>query len=104
MRAPAARLRFGSPGATAKAGLDIDWSRLSAPILLIAGEKDAGVPPAGERDLAEKLRSMGKDAQFESYAGAGHAFFNDSRPEAYNALAAADSWRRTIKLFHDWLV
>lgn len=79
--------------------LDIDWSKLSAPILLVAGENDKGVPAAGERALAEKLQSMGKSAEVRTYPNADHAFFNDTRPQVYNAAAAKDAWERTLALF-----
>ena len=42
----------------------------------------------------------GKQADFHVYPGAEHAFFNDSRPDVYNAQAAADAWRRTLEFFH----
>ena len=78
-----------------------DWEELQAPILFIFGEKDQGVPPNPQ--LAEKLREQGKLAEAIVYPNAGHAFFNDARPEAYNAEAAADAWQRTIELFHETL-
>jgi carboxymethylenebutenolidase len=30
---------------------------------------------------------------------ADHAFFNNTRPEVYDAEAAADAWRRVLELF-----
>jgi carboxymethylenebutenolidase len=78
-----------------------DWEKLEAPILFIYGEKDQGVPPNPE--LAEKLRAMGKHAEAIVYPDANHAFFNDTRPEVYNAEAARDAWQRTIELFHETL-
>jgi len=74
-----------------------DWERLSAPILFFFGADDQGVPPNPE--LAEKLRGMDKDAEAVVYPNAGHAFFNDDRPEAYVAEAANDAWRRMLELF-----
>ena len=79
--------------------VSIDWQNLRAPILLFAGEKDKGVPAAGERELAEKLQQMGKRATIKTYPDADHAFFNDTRPEVYNAEAAADAWRTTLDFF-----
>jgi carboxymethylenebutenolidase len=77
----------------------LEWENLNGPILLIAGENDKGVPPAGERALAEKLEGMGKQATAQIYANADHAFFNDTRPEVYNREAATDAWERTLDLF-----
>jgi carboxymethylenebutenolidase len=28
-----------------------------------------------------------------------HAFFNDTRPDVYNATAAAEAWRLTLNFF-----
>jgi carboxymethylenebutenolidase len=79
--------------------LSIDWSKLYTPMLLIYGEADQGVPAAQGRELADRLEKLGKDVELVVYPDAGHAFFNDSRPEAYNAKAAADAWDRTLRFF-----
>jgi carboxymethylenebutenolidase len=75
-----------------------DWDNLQAPLLLIYGEKDQGVPPEQGKQLAEKLKKMGKTVELVIYPGADHAFFNDTRPN-HKPDAAKDAWRRTI----DWL-
>ncbi|HEY0789061.1 MAG TPA: dienelactone hydrolase family protein, partial [Thermoanaerobaculia bacterium] len=77
----------------------LDWQRLKAPLLLIYGEMDKGVPASKGIELQKKLRAMGKDVAVAVYPGADHAFFNDTRTEVYNARAAEDAWRRTIELF-----
>ncbi|MBV8517996.1 MAG: dienelactone hydrolase family protein [Acidobacteria bacterium] len=79
--------------------LEMPWENLAGPVLLIHGEKDKNVPYEQGRALAEKLREMGKDAEAIEYPNADHAFFNDARPEVYNADAAADAWQRTLALF-----
>jgi carboxymethylenebutenolidase len=76
-----------------------EWENLSAPILLIYGENDKGVPPEQGRQLEKKLKDKGKDAELVVYPNANHAFFNDTRPEVHNAAAAQDAWRRTLELF-----
>ncbi len=75
------------------------WEKLAAPLLLIYGENDKGVPAEQGRELAEKLRGMGKDVDLVIEPDADHAFFNDTRPEVYNEDAAAHAWRRTLDLF-----
>jgi carboxymethylenebutenolidase len=77
----------------------LEWENLSAPLLLIFGENDKGVPPSQGIELQKTLRAMGKTVDVAVYPSADHAFFNDTRPEVYNAEAAADAWRRTIELF-----
>ena len=79
------------------------WENLNAPILLIYGENDKGVPAEQGRELAGKLQKMGKNAEVVVYPGADHAFFNDARPEVYHPSAAQDAWRRTLELFRRYL-
>ncbi|HEY2829998.1 MAG TPA: dienelactone hydrolase family protein [Thermoanaerobaculia bacterium] len=79
--------------------VEYEWANLSGPIMLIAGELDRGVSAKGERELAEKLQSMGKKVEVHTYPDADHAFFNDTRPEVYNKEASADAWRRTLDFF-----
>ena len=54
--------------------------------------------------VATRLRGVilamrGREAEVIIYPGAGHAFFNNERPEAYRRDAANDAWRRTLELF-----
>lgn len=79
--------------------VDYDWENMSAAILLVAGELDRGVPAKGEKELADKLQSLGKKAEVQTYPNADHAFFNDTRPEVYNKEASEDAWRRTLDFF-----
>jgi carboxymethylenebutenolidase len=76
-----------------------DFDNLRAPVLGFFGERDESVTPAKVRALEEELKEHGKSAEMHIYPGAGHAFFNDARPEAYNPQAAADAWRRTLDFF-----
>jgi carboxymethylenebutenolidase len=78
--------------------VDAKWENLNAPLIVIAGEKDKGLA-ASERELADKLQQMGKNVTYKLYPGANHAFFNDTRPEVYDAEAAADAWRMTLDFF-----
>jgi carboxymethylenebutenolidase len=39
----------------------------------------------------------------EIYEDTDHAFFNDTRPEVYNADASALAWSRTIDFLHSRL-
>jgi carboxymethylenebutenolidase len=76
-----------------------DWEKLEAPILLIYGANDKGVPAEGGRELEKKLRALGKNVEVVVYPNADHAFFNDARPAVYNKDAAADAWKRMLDLF-----
>ena len=80
-----------------------DWSNLNAPLLLIYGGEDKGVPPEQGQKLADQLKSAGKKVELVVYPGAGHAFFNDARKEVYKPDAAADAWRRVLAFFREHL-
>ncbi|MCU1350578.1 MAG: clcD 4 [Acidobacteria bacterium] len=76
--------------------VSIDWDQLRAPLLLIFGENDKGVPAEQGHALGDRLREKGKDVEVIVYPNADHAFFNDTRPEVYNPEASADAWQRTL--------
>jgi carboxymethylenebutenolidase len=76
-----------------------DWSQLQAPVRGHYAEHDSFFTPENARGLQKKLRDRGKDAELEVHPGAGHAFFNDARPEAYNATEAAKAWADTLAFF-----
>jgi len=77
--------------------------RLACPYLGFFGADDALIPKADVRELETILKSNGKRYQTKTYAGAGHAFFNDRRPDAYRPDAAADAWTRAIAFFREIL-
>jgi carboxymethylenebutenolidase len=72
--------------------------KLKAPTLFIAGKRDAWINPAKVNQLIEAARKYDLPVEVVSY-DADHAFFNNTRPEVYNAEAAADAWRRVLELF-----
>lgn len=49
--------------------------------------------------MVEQIRAAGAQAQVFDYPGTKHAFFNDDRPEVYDAQAAALAWERTLAFF-----
>jgi carboxymethylenebutenolidase len=73
-----------------------DLPNLQAPVLGLYGEKDRSIPPDTVRKLEREVKALGKQIETVIYSGADHAFFNDQRPQVYNAEAAANAWRRTI--------
>jgi carboxymethylenebutenolidase len=78
-----------------------DLENLRAPVLGLYAERDQFVPPEAVRELESKLKALGKPNEMHIYPGADHAFFNDTRPEVFDAEAAADAWRRTIAFFRE---
>ena len=80
-----------------------DLPNLKAPVLGLYAERDGFVTPALARELERKLKDLGKQVEVHIYPGADHAFFNDARPEVYNAGAAGDAWRRTVEFLRTHL-
>lgn len=77
-----------------------DWSKLQAPVLGHYAGKDSFFTKESAVDLEAKLRSQGTSATFYVYEDADHAFFNDTRPEVYDAAAADTAWTRTVEFLH----
>ncbi len=76
---------------------------LGCPYLGLFGEDDPLIPRADVKELESILRRAGKTFQTKVYSGAGHAFFNDTRTEAYRPEAAKDAWSRTLTFFRTHL-
>jgi carboxymethylenebutenolidase len=74
-----------------------DLANLRAPVLGIYAERDQSTPPEVVHDLEQKLKALGKSVEMHIYPNVGHAFFNDTRPDVYEARSAEDAWRRTIE-------
>lgn len=77
-------------------------SKLKVPTLFIAGSRDAWITAEKVEQLKNAARKYNLPVEVVSY-DADHAFFNDTRPDVYNAEAAADAWKRVLKHFSDHL-
>ncbi|MCH8161220.1 MAG: dienelactone hydrolase family protein [Chloroflexi bacterium] len=80
-----------------------DNANIQAPILGHYADNDDFLKVDAVRELESNLKGLGKDVQFHIYEGTEHAFFNDSRPDVYNADAAKQSWERTLTFFRQHL-
>ena len=69
---------------------------LTCPVLGLYGEEDAIIPVEDVRALEAALEASSHEGQVHLYAGAGHAFLNDTRPETYRAEAAEDAWGKLV--------
>jgi carboxymethylenebutenolidase len=85
------------PGATP------DFSKLNAPVQGHFGRNDDFFSPEAASQLEVTLNQAGTDTTFHIYEGVGHAFFNEDRPEVYDAEAAALLWDRALAFFRQTL-
>ena len=74
-----------------------DLKKVKCPILGNYGETDGRITSEVPK-VTEILKAAGKSFDPKIYAGAGHAFFNDTG-ERFNAEAAKDAWSRTLAFF-----
>ena len=74
-------------------------AKVVSPGLLLFGEHEEffDVPQAREFVAAQNARGVA--TELVVYPSAGHAFFNDHRPEVFEPAAAQDAWRRTTAFF-----
>jgi carboxymethylenebutenolidase len=86
---------YGFPPQVASDALD----RITAPGLIFFGEHEDVFSVPDAQAFADRQRKAGRLCDVVVYPGAGHAFFNNDRPEAYVATAANDAWRRTLAHF-----
>lgn len=71
---------------------------IRVPVLGSYGADDAGIPVEQVEMLRDTLAKQDTPSDIMIYPGAGHSFFNDTRP-SYNEAAAIDSWLRSVEWF-----
>ena len=76
-----------------------DFTRSKAAVLGIYGELDARVNASRDRASAA-LRAAGLTHEIKTFAGADHAFFNDTGPR-YDRASAEDAWQATLNWIAD---
>ena len=69
---------------------------VQSPILGLFGADDTGIKVASVESFREALQRLDKNHEVHIYPGVGHAFANPTGRN-YNASAAEDAWRRTLK-------
>ena len=75
-----------------------DLSGISSPVLGHFGETDEMASPDKARELEDTIREQaGVECTFHIYKGAGHAFFNDDRPEAHHPAHGEKAWELTLQ-------
>lgn len=75
---------------------------LKTPTIFVSGTRDGWITPekvAGLEDAAERFELPVHSVKYD----ADHAFFNNTRPEVYDAEAARDAWALIVGFFKDKL-
>lgn len=75
-----------------------DVQNITAAVLGNYGEKDAPITSQVPK-LEEAMKKYGKSFEYKIYAGAPHAFNNDTNPQRYQAEAAKEAWAKTLDFF-----
>ena len=78
-------------------------NNINCPMLFHFGAED-GNPSVADRDTFNaELKRLGKNFEFHTYDGAGHAFMDHTNPDRYHEASAAAAWPRTIDFFNNHL-
>lgn len=72
---------------------------LGCPLLGFFGGQDEFVPTEDVRELERRLATSGEAAEIVLCPDAGHAFMNDTRPDAFREQEAAEAWSRMVAFF-----
>jgi carboxymethylenebutenolidase len=76
-----------------------DYSKVDAAVEGHYAERDDSAPPEAVQALESQLRALGKEATMIVHPGTDHAFFNDTRPEVYNAEESKKLWDSALAFF-----
>ncbi len=74
---------------------DEQLAKVHCPVFGNYGETDTRIT-SKVPEVAASMTKLKKQYESKIYKGAGHAFFNDTNPERYNAEAAKDAWSQTL--------
>jgi carboxymethylenebutenolidase len=76
--------------------------KLNCPLLGIFGNDDKNPTPDQVNRTEAELKRFGKRYEFHRYDGAGHAFFDYTKP-AYRHAQAVDGWEKVFAFFKNHL-
>ena len=79
-----------------------DFSKAKAAVLAVYGETDTRVNDTQPAAVAA-LQAAKLPHEIKVVAGAGHAFFNETKPDRFNATAAADAYTHMLEWFSRYL-
>lgn len=85
------------PGAAIRQRVNPRWERYAGKVAAIhCSEEDGTSADPGIQAVCAEITKAGGSCTAYDYPGTRHAFFNDDRPEVFDADAAASAWARTL--------
>lgn len=76
--------------------LQPDWAGLGGPVQGHYAENDDFASPDAVAALVKQVEAEGKQIEVFTYPGTHHAFFNDTRPDVFDAAASSQAWDRAV--------
>ena len=74
----------------------LEAAKVAAPVLAIFAQRDGYILAESVERLRGELRAAGKRASVSIEPGVDHGFMNDTRPDRFDATAAARGWERLL--------
>lgn len=94
----AATVVFYGPGIASGPHAVLDRAaNIAGPVLMLVGDADPTIPAHDVAAIQSAAQRSGLDLRVVTFAGAGHAFYCDARPNAYVADAARQAWLDTTE-------
>lgn len=82
---------------------EADFTNARAAYLGHFAEHDEWEPTEGVQEMERSMRAAGREVTIYTYSGTGHWFFENDRPEHYNAEAANLAWSRSVEFLQNHL-
>ena len=76
---------------------------IRAPLLGLFGSEDENPNLSDVQTIDSELTRLGKAHEFHSYAGAGHAFLDFTRPAVFREAQAKVAWAKCLSWLHRYL-
>jgi carboxymethylenebutenolidase len=77
---------------------------LRCPVLYHAAEQDEFVSLQEVDELCDRLAAQKVVCELHRHPGTKHGFFNNTRPDAYNADAAEEAWAQTLTFLDQYIL
>jgi carboxymethylenebutenolidase len=77
--------------------------KINCPVIGFFGEDDPAITVPDVRSFENAMKQAGRTVSVHVYPGAGHAFANPTRSDAWRPEATRDAWSRMMKFLGESL-